>query len=238
MGHPPIACRDAIDESRMQNAPPSGNFAPMRDVDIRAALRRHLAAACADDPTTLILDELGVCSGSVRVDMAVVNGALKGFEIKSDSDTLDRLANQANAYNKVFDTLSVVVEKRHLSKVRSMVPAWWGIHIANARENGAVDLESVRRERLNHRIDAASLVQLLWRDETLALLQSIGAGVGIRKKPRRYLWEALTTSVALVELREMVRRQLKSRQGWRSVSPPTQGDAKSQPSSKLSDSPM
>src|SRR5271170_7013537 len=129
----------------MQNAPLSGNLAAMRDVDIRTALRRHLSATCDDDPTTLILDELGICSGSVRVDIAVVNGSLKGFEIKSDSDTLDRLANQADAYNKVFDTLSVVVEKRHLKKVRSMVPAWWGIYLAEARESGDVDLESVRR---------------------------------------------------------------------------------------------
>jgi hypothetical protein len=225
-------------ESWMQNAPSSGNLASMRDVDIRTALRRHLAATCDDDPTTLILDELGICSGSVRVDMAVVNGALKGFEIKSDSDTLDRLANQANAYNKVFDTLSVVVEKRHLRKVRSMVPAWWGIYLADARGNGDVNLKSVRRERLNRGVDAASLVQLLWRDETLALLHSIGAGARFRKKPRRYLWDALTTSVALVELREMVRRQLKARQGWRSVSPPAQDDAKSRPFSKLSDFPM
>lgn len=48
----------------------------MRDPEIRRRLRQHLEDEFGDDPTALILDELGVCCGRVRADMAVVNGEL------------------------------------------------------------------------------------------------------------------------------------------------------------------
>ena len=84
----------------------------MRELDIRRALRKHLGFVFEEDPTALILEELGICRGTVRVDMAVVTGMLKGFEIKSDQDTLKRLPAQASAYNKVFDTLTIVAGTR------------------------------------------------------------------------------------------------------------------------------
>ena len=66
----------------------------MRDPEIRRQLRCRLEQEFGNDANALILDELGVCCGRVRADMAVVNGELKGFEIKSDQDTLLRLRSQ------------------------------------------------------------------------------------------------------------------------------------------------
>src|SRR5713101_199447 len=107
----------------------------MRDPEIRRQLRHRLENEFGNDPTALILDELGVCCGRVRADMAVVNGELKGFEIKSDQDTLLRLRSQASVYCRVFDTISIVVAARHLEKTRKIVPAWWGILVAEKNEN-------------------------------------------------------------------------------------------------------
>src|SRR5262245_26146770 len=59
------------------------------DAEIRHALRAYLRARYADKPGTAILDELAICRGQVRVDLAVVNGSVHGYEIKSDRDTLD-----------------------------------------------------------------------------------------------------------------------------------------------------
>lgn len=46
----------------------------MRDLDVRTALRRELAQQHSGDDRTLIVEEMGIWSGSVRVDVAVVNG--------------------------------------------------------------------------------------------------------------------------------------------------------------------
>lgn len=187
----------------------------MRDLEIRRSLRQRLTRDFGNDPTTLIVEELGICRGTVRADMAVVNGALKGFEIKSERDNLSRLPGQASAYNKVFDTVTIVVAGRHLLNVETMVPTWWGIYRADDTGRASPDLVRIRGERLNPEVDPFSLVQLLWRDEALQAVEVNGLAAGLRSKPRRYLWKALAENIKLADLRELVRIQLKSRTQWR-----------------------
>lgn len=187
----------------------------MRDLDIRRTLRQRLTTDFGSDPTTLIVEELGICRGTVRADMAVVNGALKGFEIKSERDSLSRLPAQVSAYNKVFDTVTIVVAARHLHKVEALVPAWWGIFHADDRGCACPDLVCVRGEGVNIDVDPFALAQLLWRDEALHILEANGLAAGLRSKPRRYLWNALAENIKLSDLRELVRTHLKSRRRWR-----------------------
>jgi hypothetical protein len=66
----------------------------MRDSDVRRAVKSWLAAEYAFDDDTRIVEEMGVWSGSVRIDIAIINGSLSGYELKSDRDTLDRLPHQ------------------------------------------------------------------------------------------------------------------------------------------------
>jgi hypothetical protein len=98
----------------------------MRDGDVRRVLRDRLAAACAHDENTLLVDALGLCRGTVRVDLAIVNGILKGYEIKSERDNLTRLENQASVYSQVFDTVTLVAAERHLMAAKAIVRSWWG----------------------------------------------------------------------------------------------------------------
>lgn len=208
----------------------------MRDRDIRYILRKQLSRSCGDDPSTLIVDELGICSGNARVDLAVVNGELKGFEIKSERDTLARLPSQVHLYGKVFDTMTIVLGPRHLRDVESFTPHWWGIVVASRDQDGLMDLEKIRDETENTSQDALSLAQLLWRDEALALLCGAGLARGLRGRPRRYLWEALTANFSLFEMRTIVREQLKTRKNWRVARLRKPCDGRSPLSAKLSDS--
>jgi hypothetical protein len=190
----------------------------MRDLEIRRQLRHYLERAFGHDPSALILDELGICCGRVRADMAVVNGELKGFEIKSDQDTLLRLRSQTLLYNRVFDTVSIIVANKHLDEVRKMVPRWWGVVIAE--ENGAAArprFSVCRREGRNPNPDPISIAQLIWRDEALEVLKVNRLASGLYGKPRKFLWEALVRNFPLTDLRALVRRQLKARGDWRSA---------------------
>jgi hypothetical protein len=58
-----------------------------------------------------IIEELGVVHGKSRIDIAVINGLMHGYEIKSDKDTLQRLPEQMNMYNSVFNKVTLVVGK-------------------------------------------------------------------------------------------------------------------------------
>jgi hypothetical protein len=109
-----------------------------------SALHRELRAEYHDDDeATLILDELGLCQGAVRADVAVVNGSLAGFEIKSDRETLARLPNQVEVYGRVFDYVTLIVGPKHAAAIRKAVPAFWGIVVAT-EDDGVLQLRSRR----------------------------------------------------------------------------------------------
>src|ERR1700741_2474909 len=157
-------------------------FTAMRDLEIRRRLRSQLEVEFGDDPTTLIIDELGVCCGRVRADMAVVNGELKGFEIKSDRDSLSRLRAQMSDYCKVFDTVSLVVGRKHFAQASELVPGWWGIQIAVGDPASEPQIVRFREEEANPEPDPMSIAQLIWRDEAFELLKTHGIHSGLRNK--------------------------------------------------------
>jgi hypothetical protein len=187
----------------------------MHDGDIRAALRSRLASDHSAEPDTRYLDELGLC-GTVRVDVAVINGTFSGYELKSDRDTLRRLPGQVNMYSRVLDCATLVVGERHYADrgALDLLPEWWGVIVAAPGHEG-VSLQETRPAAWNANVDPAALSQLLWREEALQELAVRGLDTGLRSKPRRAIADKLATEVPIDELRALGRRRLKTREGWR-----------------------
>ncbi|WP_191060018.1 sce7726 family protein [Geminicoccus harenae] len=185
----------------------------MRDSDVRKALRQRLVADHAGDSDTLIVEEMGVWSGSVRIDLAVINGELCGFELKSDRDTLARLPLQAELYSRVFDRLVLVVGERHAAKAVAHVPAWWGVILA-AMEGDSVTLTHSRPPQPNPAPDPYLVAQLLWREEALAVLTFRGLAKGWRGKRIKLIHQRLAAELPFVELSAHVREALKRRTNW------------------------
>ncbi|MGQ4266450.1 sce7726 family protein [Nocardiopsis changdeensis] len=186
---------------------------PLRDTDIRELLTADLNARYADDTQTLIKHELGLCAGERRVDLAVINGEMVGYEIKSDVDRLDRLVEQAEVYGKVFDRMSIVTTDRYLDAAVAMVPAWWGVLRVRQGQRG-ISSEQVRIGALNKKQDPFTLAQLLWREEALEELKKRGLAKGLSKKRRWIVWQHLAQAMPLDELRRVVRERLKARREW------------------------
>ncbi len=187
----------------------------MREIDVRESFfKTEIARIERDTPGSLVVNELGILEGKYRVDVAVVNGLLHGYEIKSASDNLERLPGQQDNYGKVFDKMTLVADVRHVVAAVKLVPRWWGL-IAVSSHEGAPVLEEIWPARQNFHVDAYALCQLLWREEALAILASHGLDRGLRTKPRKALWEALSRQLEINQLRAVVRRMLKSRKDWR-----------------------
>ena len=194
----------------------------MREIDIRLALLAKTQEMHSDQPDTLIRQELGLCQGFARVDLAVVNGKIHGYEIKSEQDTLARLPSQAEIYNKSLDLVTIVAAPTHANKITShaAVPPWWGIWSAVSDGRG-VQLEIVREPSENPDIDPFALAQLLWRDEALQALADHDLASGMRSKPRGELWRRLASELTIDELGWIVRDRLKHRlTNCRSFVPP------------------
>lgn len=191
--------------------PPQMNVM-LRDSDIRPALRQLVQELEADSPNSVVIEELGLNMGAVRVDVAVVNGIMHAYEIKSDFDSLRRLSRQAAHYGKCFDRVSLVFGPKHLELARKAVPSWWGLMRVMPGENGPI-IRTVRKGRQNPGREARALIELLWREETLALLEHKGAAKGMRSKPREVLWDRAAEILALEEISDAVRAHLKANAG-------------------------
>lgn len=186
----------------------------MRDRDVRESVWRWLEVAHKGDPNTLMLDELGILNGATRIDIAVINGEIEGYELKSERDTLERLPAQRDLYNRVLDRISLVVAENHREAAEAIIPDWWGLAVATTNK-GAVEVAQERLPEMNPQLDSSTLASLLWRDEALALLDRYGAAHGVRSKPREVLYQRLAAALDLDTIRSEVRATLKSRVGWR-----------------------
>ena len=194
----------------------------VKDIDIRKKLLDTLPSIYKYDAETRILQEFGICQGIARIDIAVVNGLLIGYEIKSEADTLERLPLQENIYSRIFDRVTAVVSKNHTDKLEAIIPDWWGLW--EARDTSAdVEFGVIKEARNNPNIDSFSLAQCLWRDEAIEILKNNQVCERLYKTKRVELWKMLTEVLPLEELRAYVRHYLKSRKGWSIVWPQVPG---------------
>ena len=206
----------------------------MRDCDIRQLLRRTELSKFLNDPHSKVVEELSISYGDAIIDLAVINGALHGFEIKSEYDTLNRLPNQMSAYCKTFDYLTVISGKKHLSQLLEMVPEWCGIMVVNSLDNGGENyLTYVRKPKKNSTTDKYSIAQLLWREEALDVLRDLGISKGIKSKPKPALWRLLANIANKKTLSQKVREKLKIRVNWKSEQRPFENDGYSPLFAKL-----
>ena len=185
----------------------------MHDRDVRNAILEMLDREHSGDIHTRIVEEMGIWSGTVRIDVAVINGEITGFELKSDRDTLDRLPAQANVYSRVFDRVYLVAGTRHLEKARQLVPKWWGIIAATGTTDG-VRLLQTRTAKKNPGPDPYLRAQLLWKDEALSVLENYGLLKGYKSKPIRIVHERLAKELTFEDLSFCVREALKQRPQW------------------------
>lgn len=191
----------------------------MRDAEVRALLLSRLREWHSDEPDTRIVDELALCNGSARIDVAVLNGRLTGWEIKSPRDRLDRLAGQVTYYSQVCDEAWLLTDESHLEAARKLVPKWWGLMLLTELD-GQPELQIKRKAVSNPKVDVRAVVRLLWREEALTALVTAGVDLqGLARAPRAQLWAELVQRVDPIELRAMVRETLKARERWRQQPP-------------------
>ncbi len=182
----------------------------LRDFQIREALSKELMHKHASSPDTVVLEEFG-CK-EARADLAVVNGALHCYEIKSGRDRLCRLSKQIPAYSAIFDNVTLVVERNHLLKAREVIPSWWGIVLAIEQCN-TVTFKTIRSGRSNIRLSGIMLAKMLWRDEAIRLLRLQTPRTELAKTPVSEIWQAIAESLPAETISAALRQAIKSRGG-------------------------
>lgn len=182
------------------------------DRTIRKSLHDMLRKIHYNELNTHIVDELLVGNAKVRADVAVINGELSGYEIKSDADNLVRLENQIEGYSEVFDKMSIVTGKKHLARVKDMVPQWWEVLLAKECPSG-VELEIIRTGKKNPREPIAGLLDLLWKEDLLVLQKNWNLELSRRLQKNDLIEKLIINSRDLSRLKKDAYDLLKSRKG-------------------------
>jgi hypothetical protein len=188
----------------------SMNECQIRDLLYQTEIKTIVAAK----PATRVVEELVLLRGAARVDVAVINDSLHGFEIKSSSDNLTRLPSQQSAYGKIFDRMTLVADEKHVEEATRLVPRCWGLIVVGSR-NGEPVANEIWPPMQNRDLQPLALAQLLWREEAIELLEYFGLARGLRDKPRKVLWRTLASRLTLEELKAFVCYKLRTRRNWR-----------------------
>lgn len=119
-----------------------------------------------------IIDELRVHNGNAIADLVTIHSKMHCYEIKSDLDSLYRLADQARMYAMTFPFVTVVVSRKHLDGVIKVIPSSCGILCAEFR-NGKIKFQYIRKAELNKEINMVGALKMFWRDELCQIYYQI-----------------------------------------------------------------
>ena len=185
------------------------------DPDIRGALVGKRLEPHARRSGALVIHELGLAHARRRVDVAVVNGYIHGYEIKSAKDRLDRLPGQIEVYTRSLHKLTLVVATRHVKRVLEMIPTWCGVLKVLVGTRGGIRFESVRQAKKNPSVDPYILAHLLWRNEVIDILSEYDIQPAILRAPRAELYKLLVEKTTEPNLTGMIKAAMTERTSWR-----------------------
>ncbi|UKF25471.1 MULTISPECIES: sce7726 family protein [Clavibacter] len=135
----------------------------------RSAISQKLVMGRHSLRTATLLNEVRVASS--KVDMVVLNGTSTAYELKSERDTLSRLAGQLADYSRVYASTYVVTSPAQAPEVLATTAENVGVliltpHFTLATERAAVNDTS--------RLDPALMLDTMRLREALELIARLG----------------------------------------------------------------
>lgn len=113
-------------------------------------------------------------AGACKADVAILNGTATVYEIKSERDSLARLANQIQNYKKVFAKVYVIASEGHVTGVLDTVPEDVGVMMLGSRYRITTVREADDRP---DRICPATVFESLRSAEAVAILKRLNIAV-------------------------------------------------------------
>ena len=199
----------------LNNFVTEANGPDILDPDIRKVLMEKYLRPHARRGNSLVIHELGLAHAKRRVDVAVIDREIHGFEIKSAKDRLDRLKGQLPIYSQSLHKLTLVVATKHLKGVNNIVPAWCGVMEVLVNPEGHVQLKEVRKAERNPSVDPFILAHLLWRNEVQDILSKYCTQPAILRAPRAELYKLLVEKTTEHKLTGIIKAAMTERTSWR-----------------------
>jgi len=134
----------------------------------RAAISHKILMGTHSLRTASMLNEFR--AGSCKADIVILNGTATVYEIKSERDSLARLANQVENYKRVFAKVNVIASEAHVDGVLDTVPEDVGVLCLSKRYKISTVREAVD---CPERICPGVVFESLRAAEALAILKAM-----------------------------------------------------------------
>ena len=138
----------------------------------RAAISQKILMGTHSLRTASMLNEFR--AGSSKADLVILNGTATVYEIKSERDSLARLANQVDNYKRVFAKVNVIASKDHIEGIIETVPKDVGVMCLSKRFRITTVREAAERPE---RICPVTVFESLRMAESNTILQTMGVVV-------------------------------------------------------------
>jgi hypothetical protein len=138
----------------------------------RAAVTHKILMGIHSLNTACMLTEFR--AGACKADLVILNGTATAFEIKSERDSLARLANQVANYKKVFASVNVIASECHVRGVIDTVPKDVGVMCLLPRYRIRTVRDAVDQP---DRICPVTAFESLRTAEARAILKVLGAPI-------------------------------------------------------------
>ncbi|MDN7494149.1 sce7726 family protein [Burkholderia gladioli] len=158
----------------------------------------------------VLINEMVVANWSRRADLAVANGRLTAFEIKSDLDTLSRLDGQVETYLQRFDKVVIVTTDKFYREVLQRTPDYVGVWVlVQAETQHGYRVRVARPGRATDVRRAEALCGFLLQTELSSFLRA--QGLTIEADASRATLTSLAGRVPASRLRDFVLEAIKKR---------------------------
>lgn len=154
------------------------------DYVYRVALTQKIALGRHNLRTATVLSELR--AGRSKADLVIMNGTATAYEIKSERDSVRRLAGQLADYRSVFASVNVVTSPMQADAVFRIAPADVGVIVLSSRFRLQVLRPPLDRPE---RIDPVAVLATLRFNEAIEILER--AGIDFPLVPNTQRWSLL-----------------------------------------------
>ncbi|NNH81626.1 sce7726 family protein [Rhizobium laguerreae] len=113
-------------------------------------------------------------AGTCKADLVILNGTATVYEIKSERDSLTRLANQVANYRKVFAKVNVIASEDHVEGVLATVSEDIGVVCLSKRYRISTEREGVNQPE---RVCPETVFESLRSAEAVAILRALGRDI-------------------------------------------------------------
>lgn len=179
----------------------------LTDKEIRHALLVNLGRRA--NPPRVTLEEVHVCNGNAIADVVAVYKAMHCYEIKGETDSINRIVRQSQFYDQAFPLISLVTTANHLRRAEIIVPKHWGIVLVNSSPSASVTLKHVRGAARNPSYLPEIALLSLWRSELIKFPNLSNAS--LEKMNRQKIAALIASSVPTSVISELVGQALTAR---------------------------